>query len=157
MVESSMECSEGTKIRIRWLDGVRFVDRRQEWNRLLQDPKLRSHVDVLTNSYITGLIDREAFSEEFDNLCGQLPITFTIPDRQSKVESVNHPKHYNTGKIEVIDFIEDQGLGFNDGNTVKYISRAGKKDPSKHLEDLEKALWYLQREIERVKKNASPE
>lgn len=63
-------------------------------------------------------------------------------------DTVNHPSHYNTGKIEVIEFIEDQKLGFNRGNAVKYISRAGKKDFSKEIEDLSKAIWYVQREIE---------
>ena len=66
-------------------------------------------------------------------------------------EKVNHPSHYNAGRIEVIDFIEDQNLNFNLGNAVKYISRAGKKDPKKFREDLEKAIWYLNRELKRVK------
>lgn len=60
-------------------------------------------------------------------------------------ESVNHPKHYNDGKIEVIEFLEDKNLGFHLGNAVKYISRAGKKDPSKTHEDLDKAIWYIKR------------
>ncbi len=68
-----------------------------------------------------------------------------------KKDAVNNPAHYTDGKIEVIDFIEDKKLGFCLGNTVKYISRAGKKDPSKHIEDLEKARWYLDREINRLK------
>ena len=62
-------------------------------------------------------------------------------------DNVNHPKHYNQGKIEVIEFIEDKKLNFNRGNAVKYIARAGIKDPSKEIEDLEKARWYLAREI----------
>lgn len=66
-------------------------------------------------------------------------------------DPVNHPAHYTSGKIEVIDFIEDQKLGFNLGNTVKYIARAGKKDTSKELEDLEKAKWYLERRINQLK------
>jgi len=66
-------------------------------------------------------------------------------------ERVNHPSHYNTGRIEVIDFIEDQNLNFNLGNAVKYISRAGKKDPAKFREDLEKAVWYLNRELKKTK------
>lgn len=60
-------------------------------------------------------------------------------------EAVNHPSHYTDGKIEVIDFIEDKGLGFCLGNAVKYISRAGKKDKSKEAEDIKKAIWYLNR------------
>ena len=64
-------------------------------------------------------------------------------------DNVNHPAHYTDGKIEVIDFIEDKKLGYHLGNAVKYISRAGKKDPDKYIEDLQKAVWYLQREINR--------
>lgn len=67
-------------------------------------------------------------------------------------DPVNHPAHYTDGKIEVIDFIEDKKLGFNLGNAVKYISRAGKKDPARTIEDLSKGEWYLRREIERLKK-----
>ena len=66
-------------------------------------------------------------------------------------DPVSHPAHYTDGKIEVIDFIEDKGLGFHLGNAIKYIARAGKKDPSKAVEDLEKARWYLDREIARRK------
>lgn len=62
---------------------------------------------------------------------------------------VNHPKHYTSGQIEVIDFIEDQRLGFHLGNCVKYISRAGKKLGADTTQDLEKAAWYLNREIKR--------
>ncbi len=66
-------------------------------------------------------------------------------------DNVAHPSHYNTGKIEVIEFIEDQKLGFHLGNVVKYVARAGKKDPLKYKEDLEKAAWYLKRALELTK------
>lgn len=65
-------------------------------------------------------------------------------------DNVNHPAHYTDGKIEVIDFIEDKQLGYHLGNAVKYISRAGKKDPEKTAEDLRKAVWYLNRYIEKL-------
>ena len=65
---------------------------------------------------------------------------------------MNHPNHYNQGKIEVIEAIEDWGLGFNDGNVIKYISRA--KHKGKPLEDLKKAKWYLEREINRIEKES---
>lgn len=65
-------------------------------------------------------------------------------------EVVNNPKHYTTGNIEVIDYIEDQNLGYCLGNAVKYISRAGKKDPSKEIEDLYKAAWYVNRRIKEL-------
>lgn len=71
-------------------------------------------------------------------------------------DAVHHPSHYASGRFEVIDIIEDQlkmeGLrGFCLGNTIKYICRAGKKDPKKTLEDLEKAEWYLHHYITRLK------
>ena len=65
-------------------------------------------------------------------------------------DNVNHPAHYTDGKIEVIDFIEDKKLNYHRGNAVKYICRAGKKDPAKEVEDLQKAVWYINREIQRL-------
>jgi hypothetical protein len=67
-------------------------------------------------------------------------------------DPVNHPSHYTDGKIEVIDFIEDKKLDFHLGNAVKYISRAGKKNPDKTVEDLQKAVWYINRKIESLQK-----
>lgn len=63
---------------------------------------------------------------------------------------IDHPSYYNRGKIEVIDFIEDQGLSFHLGNVIKYIARAGSKGDK--LEDLKKARWYLDRYINEVMK-----
>lgn len=63
-------------------------------------------------------------------------------------DPVNHPSHYTDGNIEVIDFIEDKKLGFHLGNAIKYICRAGKKDPAKTTEDLNKAVWYIRRYIQ---------
>lgn len=65
-------------------------------------------------------------------------------------DMVNHPAHYTDGNIEVIDFIEDKKLNYHRGNAVKYICRAGKKDPAKEIEDLQKAAWYINREIQRL-------
>ena len=59
--------------------------------------------------------------------------------------NVNHPDHYQSDNIEAIDIIESFELNFHLGNVIKYITRADKKGNS--LEDLEKAKWYLQREI----------
>lgn len=67
-------------------------------------------------------------------------------------DAVNHPSHYTDGKIEVIDYIEDKKLGFCLGNAVKYISRAGKKNPDKEVEDLQKAIWYINRRITEVER-----
>lgn len=68
---------------------------------------------------------------------------------QSQVE---HPNHYGGDTTyEAIKVIENWSLGFCLGNTIKYISRAGKKDKAKELEDLQKASWYLNRHIEKLK------
>lgn len=65
-------------------------------------------------------------------------------------DAVNHPSHYTDGNIEVIDFIEDKKLNYHRGNALKYLCRAGKKDPAKEVEDLQKAIWYINREIQRL-------
>lgn len=70
------------------------------------------------------------------------------------MNTVNHPQYYG-GKdntYEAIKVIEAWNLGFCLGNTIKYISRAGKKSKEKEIEDLEKALWYLNRYLENTKK-----
>lgn len=63
-------------------------------------------------------------------------------------EKVDHPDHYNQGEFEVIDVIEDWKLGFHLGNAVKYIARAKHKEDEKT--DLEKAIWYIERHIEKI-------
>ena len=81
----------------------------------------------------------------------QREVIITIDEEKPKKELVNHPNHYG-GKdnpYEAIKVIEAWNLGFCLGNTVKYISRAGKKDDT--IQELEKALWYLKREIKNLK------
>lgn len=65
-------------------------------------------------------------------------------------EYVDHPDHYNQGKFEVIDVIEDWNLGFEAGNAVKYIARY--KHKGKAVQDLQKARWYIDRLIQRIEK-----
>lgn len=67
-------------------------------------------------------------------------------------DPINHPAHYTFSKLEVIDAIEAWGLGFHDGNVVKYVARA--KHKGRELEDLKKARWYLDRQIANLEKNA---
>jgi hypothetical protein len=74
-----------------------------------------------------------------------------VVNPQVAIETVNHPPHYKTGGIETIDFIEAKDLNYRLGNVIKYVSRAGKKN-SDPIEDLEKAAWYLQREIDARKR-----
>lgn len=65
------------------------------------------------------------------------------------VDLVNSPPHYTQGGIETIDFIESKQLNYRLGNAVKYISRAAHKGNT--LQDLEKAEWYLNREINAIR------
>ena len=60
------------------------------------------------------------------------------------MEDINHPEHYNQG-IEAIDYIESHDMNFNLGNAIKYITRCEHKEDK--LRDLAKAIWYIQREI----------
>ena len=93
-------------------------------------------------------------------------VDFAVPEVYSEVakealehDPVNHPRHYNKGQIEVADFIADQELDFDRGNAVKYICRAGDKPDAemsieeKAVQDLEKAIWYLQHRITWIKKH----
>jgi hypothetical protein len=75
------------------------------------------------------------------------PSTNTV--KPYATDMINSPPHYTAGGIETIDFIEAKKLGYNLGNVVKYITRSDLK--GNRLENLEKALWYLNREIKNVK------
>ena len=71
-------------------------------------------------------------------------------DKPMKADTINQPSYYTDGKIEVSDFIADKNLNFFRGNVVKYVARAGKKNAETEVEDLQKARWYIDREIERL-------
>jgi len=73
------------------------------------------------------------------------PTQIEVIKKLTTHDPVNHPAHYKAGGIETIDFIEAKGLNYNLGNVVKYITRADLKGNRK--QDLEKAMWYLKREI----------
>lgn len=83
-------------------------------------------------------------------------ITKSHEQNKKNYDPVNSPKHYTDTKIEVIDYIEDKNLGFCLGNAIKYISRAGRKQSAgmnnkeKTIQDLEKAIWYVNRRIKEV-------
>jgi hypothetical protein len=96
-------------------------------------------------------------TEKYDPATGGLYYDHTaiykkVPDHVAAVmpkEKVNHPQHYNQGKIEVIDAIDDWGLDFCEGNIVKYVTRSRHK--GNRLQDLEKAKWYLDHLVERAR------
>lgn len=74
-------------------------------------------------------------------------------------EAINHPQHYGgaDNPYEAIKVIRAWQLDFCLGNTVKYIARAGKKDPAKEIEDLEKAAWYLNERIKELQGAYDPD
>ena len=80
----------------------------------------------------------------------------TLEERPDEVlaknDPVNHPSHYTYASMEVIDAIEGLELPYHLGNALKYIARAGRKDPAKMEEDLRKAIWYINRYIEMLNK-----
>ena len=76
---------------------------------------------------------------------GKIRMQANFPREGGTVDNVNHPSHYKVGGIETIDFIEAKKLNYNLGNVIKYITRAEHKDS--YSEDLQKARWYLDREI----------
>ena len=79
-----------------------------------------------------------------------------MSENMKNFDAVNMPKHYADTKIEVIEYIEDKNLGLCLGNAIKYISRAGRKESAamdqreKTIQDLEKAIWYINRRIREI-------
>lgn len=78
-----------------------------------------------------------------------------MSEQQQSYEYVNHPEHYGgvENTYEVIKVIEALEMDFHLGNTFKYIARAGKKGTDKEIQDLKKALWYLDRKIQLLESN----
>lgn len=66
---------------------------------------------------------------------------------QKKYDFVDHPSHYNPGQFEVIKIIRAYNLNFSRGNAIKYLLRAGKKPDQSQIQDLRKAIWYIEDEI----------
>lgn len=86
-----------------------------------------------------------------DNNEGDTMETAKQEARKHENDLVNSPAHYAAGKIEVAEALEDWDMNFRRGNAIKYIARAGKKLSAPEVQDLEKAIWYLKREIELIK------
>lgn len=113
---------DGTKHNCHCYRGGVYISREQE--KTMGDPELRPTPNIGVTDFLVG----------------------------QKVDMVNHPPHYTKGKIEVIDFIEDQNLGYHLSSVIKYVCRSPHK--GSQIQDLEKARWYLDREIARLKNGA---
>ena len=119
--------------------------------------KQQAHVMLNTQRKKMGLLKRRdgTFGRKMRMQGSEPPSSGTLNKAPSIVEAhypitmeadpVNHPEHYKVGGIETIDFIEAKSLGYNLGNVVKYITRSDHK--GNKLQDLQKAQWYLSREI----------
>lgn len=85
---------------------------------------------------------------------GHAEATISANTASADPDPVNHPSHYGGDTTyEAIKVITAWGLGFDLGNVTKYVARAGKKDPSKELEDLRKARFYLEHRINQLEQN----
>lgn len=122
---------------------------------LLNKPKKKTAdvkdkvITVKKEDVVAPVISKKETTESYINV-DSVSDLYPVNETKDKPNMVNHPSHYNKGKIEVIDFIEDQGLSFHLGNVIKYVARAGAK--GNKLEDLKKAQWYLDRYINEVMK-----
>jgi hypothetical protein len=117
----------------------RFINRRDE---ALAKPKIRMQSSERKENWETVSVttgEEPLFGRRGEHL----------ETTEPKPDNVNHPAHYKVGGIETIDFIEAKGLNYHLGNVVKYVTRADHKGD--RLENLEKARWYLDREISKLK------
>lgn len=119
----------------------RFVQLPDEWS----DEECRKVVDV----WQKNLVKEKLYIVVGDFIIQSEPVRTEQPNKNEKVD---HPSHYGgaDNPYEAIKVIEAWNLGFCLGNTVKYISRAGKKDSEEFITDLKKAAWYLNRAIEQL-------
>ena len=97
--------------------------------------------------YVLKSTDKKKMERQAAERAKTSPIQIEMLEPAS--DPVNHPAHYKYGGIETIDFIEAKELGYNLGNVVKYVTRSDHKGNRK--QDLEKAMWYLTREINSIK------
>ena len=86
---------------------------------------------------------KQTLEERLDGVLAENSMTENDP--------VNHPSHYTDG-IETIDYIDSKHFPYHLGNAVKYLSRAGKKNPAETVTDLKKAVWYINRYISLLEK-----
>lgn len=116
------------------------------------------YVVGISGYVVTVKLTKEPEENPYNYTVGELK-TLHLPnltDISQKLDTVAHPAHYGGDTTyEAIKVIEAWGLGFRLGNTVKYISRAGKKHTGKRLEDLKKARWYLDRDINAIEAESS--
>jgi hypothetical protein len=106
------------------------------------------HQDLLKQGVVADSDEYFKLLDERIRVAAKVALAEKLGVTEITADPVNHPPHYKTGGIETIDFIESKELNYRLGNVIKYITRADHK--GNRAEDLKKALWYLQREIEKA-------
>ena len=106
-----------------------------------------AHISITQENMECRNLDLCIDNSLFDPIDEWHGISYIFEEKEK--EMINHPQHYNQG-IEAIDYIESHKMNVNTGNVIKYVTRA--KHKGTELEDLKKASWYLNREIERLEK-----
>jgi hypothetical protein len=110
--------------------------------------KMFDGLDYLQKDVIKDLVYGVDYTLQYDAI-GNVEVFFLKANETT--DNINHPSHYTHYQgIEVIDLTEQ--MNFNRGNAVKYLCRAGHKEGASEIEDLKKAAWYVQREIQRLEK-----
>ena len=137
--------------------GVSTVEYAKQKAKVLRDESVKT-VPVFTEKgggYVYRWLNTNQLDDSAkDALAAQLSTQAQQQQAQQQIveeptsDPVSHPAHYKMGGIETIDFIEAKEFNYNMGNAVKYISRAEHKGNKQ--QDLEKAIWYLNRELKRT-------
>jgi hypothetical protein len=145
------EIAKRLKVKMAYVHTIKWLDKKNE-----AAPPKKARFNSPRSRLINDLFQMKKAMDVIEKKPTKLLVQPQYKDAAMKIladnDLVNHPPHYKSGGIETIDFIEAKDLNYRLGNVVKYVARAGKKatDP---VQDLEKALWYLQREIT-ARKNA---
>ena len=145
------EIAKRLKVKMAYVHTIKWLDKKNE-----AAPPKKARFNSPRSRLINDLFQMKQAMDVIEKKPTKLLVQPQYKDVAMKLladnDLVNHPPHYKSGGIETIDFIEAKDLNYRLGNVVKYVARAGKKatDP---VQDLEKALWYLQREIS-ARKNA---
>jgi hypothetical protein len=134
---------------VRWLDKKNKQEKREKREKREKQDRSVFTPDNVVNPQVAAIEKKPSH--------GWIRVCPTLPEGESPTplptpDPVNHPPHYKAGGIETIDYIEAKDFNYRLGNVIKYVSRAGKKEGVDPVQDLEKAAWYLQREIDARKR-----
>ena len=160
---STAEIAKKLKIKPAYVHTVKWLDKKAKAKQKVQvershDPKVvkaeKKYLKAVKTKKPSKIVKAVTEMKQALDVIEKKPTKLIIQPQFAKaaLDLINNPPHYRSGGIETIDFIEAKDLNYRLGNVIKYVSRAGRKDTDP-VQDLEKAAWYLQREIT-ARKNA---